>query len=458
MLPLPPIMRSASGTALSWSRPRRFIGLALATVIALLPLSVRAQAPSLTWEKVGGGRTIDALAFDDEGTLWGASHDLLKLPPGTTEWIEVNDRLALDVIVTAEGYVVISVNGILRSADGGETFESVHTDGGPLHRVREGPRAGLLLSGTGGPGGAGGEPGAAYSTDGGATWTSVEIDPENAFGNAIAFEAVTEGPHAGRVVAGAYNGLAYSDDGGATWELSNLWEPFRYKGSSFARTASGILLAGAEDYAAPFGGVYTSDNGAMWIPGHDFGRLPVFVRALGAGSGPGGSERLVVVDGQGAVWLSDDEGQTWVQTDSVYTEENAVMNDVEVGPDKRLYAVINRPGPVGEDDGLYRTVSPVTVASEEAPVAGEAFVLGVPYPNPSQGAAVVPLVLTGAAEVNVSVYDVLGRRVAMLAEGRFEAGSHRLALDTSALPAGVYVVQAAVGDARAFSQRLTVIR
>src|SRR5690606_14842386 len=72
-------------------------------------------------------------------------------------------------------------------------------------------------------------------------------------------------------------------------------------------------------------------------------------------------------------------------------------------------------------------------------------VLGAPYPNPAHGAAVVPLVLTEPAEVTVSIYDVLGRRVATLAEGRFEAGSHRIASDASALPAGIYVIRAEVG-------------
>ena len=85
-------------------------------------------------------------------------------------------------------------------------------------------------------------------------------------------------------------------------------------------------------------------------------------------------------------------------------------------------------------------------------------VLGAPYPNPAHGAAVVPLVLTEPAEVTVSIYDVLGRRVATLAEGRFEAGSHRIASDASALPAGIYVIRAEVGGVRTPSQRLTVVR
>ena len=67
---------------------------------ALVP-AVRAQVPSLTWEKVGGGRTIDAVAFDDDGALWGASHDLLKLLPGVT--------VGSDGEITAQGETVRKV-------------------------------------------------------------------------------------------------------------------------------------------------------------------------------------------------------------------------------------------------------------------------------------------------------------------------------------------------------------
>ncbi|MEL6770421.1 MAG: T9SS type A sorting domain-containing protein [Bacteroidota bacterium] len=97
----------------------------------------------------------------------------------------------------------------------------------------------------------------------------------------------------------------------------------------------------------------------------------------------------------------------------------------------------------------------VPVVSARAPV--EAFVLGAAYPNPSSGGATVPLVLRDEAEVRVVVYDLLGREVARLAEGRFSAGGHLFALDASALAAGTYVVRASV-DGVASTQRLTVAR
>ena len=77
------------------------------------------------------------------------------------------------------------------------------------------------------------------------------------------------------------------------------------------------------------------------------------------------------------------------------------------------------------------------------------------FPNPSAGRATVAFALPDAAGVELAVYDVLGRRVALLAEGAFEGGHHEAAFDGSALPAGLYVVHLQAGDA-VRTQRLTL--
>src|SRR5690606_6268983 len=58
-----------------------------------------------------------------------------------------------------------------------------------------------------------------------------------------------------------------------------------------------------------------------------------------------------------------------------------------------------------------------------------AYALGQPYPNPSTGRTAVPFALPEEARVEVAVYDLLGRRVAVLAEGAYGAGRHVAVLD-----------------------------
>src|SRR5690606_19847725 len=78
-------------------------------------------------------------------------------------------------------------------------------------------------------------------------------------------------------------------------------------------------------------------------------------------------------------------------------------------------------------------------------------------PNPAVGRAAVAFALEAPSEVRLALYDVLGRAVLVLDAGRLEAGPHRLDLDLSALPAGVYVWRLDAGG-QMQTGRLTVAR
>ncbi|MDH7559655.1 MAG: FlgD immunoglobulin-like domain containing protein [bacterium] len=81
-----------------------------------------------------------------------------------------------------------------------------------------------------------------------------------------------------------------------------------------------------------------------------------------------------------------------------------------------------------------------TAVGEQGPLAV--------YPNPFKASATVLLQLEkGCAAVEVAVYDLLGRRVRLLARGPLEAGRHRLPWDGRdssgvPVPSGIYLVQA----------------
>ncbi|WP_412060987.1 choice-of-anchor Q domain-containing protein [Rubrivirga sp. IMCC45206] len=107
------------------------------------------------------------------------------------------------------------------------------------------------------------------------------------------------------------------------------------------------------------------------------------------------------------------------------------------------------------DLGAYEGATP-GVASEPTAERG-ALVLSAPAPNPTTGAARLTVTLATAGEVEVVVFDLLGRRVAALHSGALAAGTHPVALDGAALPAGRYLVHArsAAGTA---TRPLTVAR
>ena len=82
--------------------------------------------------------------------------------------------------------------------------------------------------------------------------------------------------------------------------------------------------------------------------------------------------------------------------------------------------------------------------------------LGQNYPNPFNPVTVIPFALPEAAHVRISVYDLLGRRVATAADQPFSSGSHQVSFDATALPSGVYLYELTAGTTRLHNRMLLV--
>ena len=91
----------------------------------------------------------------------------------------------------------------------------------------------------------------------------------------------------------------------------------------------------------------------------------------------------------------------------------------------------------------------------EAP-AGAGLQLAV-GPNPASDVVSVWYGMPSSGEIQLAVYDVLGREVSVLSEGPLAAGEHVAQLDALRLSAGVYVVVLASGGERA-TRTVTVVR
>src|SRR5690606_20394484 len=131
-------------------------------------------------------------------------------------------------------------------------------------------------------------------------------------------------------------------------------------------------------------------------------------------------------------------------TDEVATEEGAADEDV---PEEGV-----------PEEGVPEEADP---AASTLPHPGDALptrtALLPAYPNPFNPTATVPFELAEAGAVRLSVYDLLGREVARLVDGRAEAGRHTAVFDASALPSGTYLVRFEAGG-RVQTQRLTLLK
>ena len=80
-----------------------------------------------------------------------------------------------------------------------------------------------------------------------------------------------------------------------------------------------------------------------------------------------------------------------------------------------------------------------TATSTESEVTPKQFALVSAYPNPFTKRTAIRFELPQPTEIRLDVYDVLGRRVAVLVEGWQAAGTHEAVFDAAALPSGVYL-------------------
>lgn len=100
-------------------------------------------------------------------------------------------------------------------------------------------------------------------------------------------------------------------------------------------------------------------------------------------------------------------------------------------------------------------LSATAVAAEGAPEASAS--VGDVYPNPAVGAARLGVRLAAAERVTATVYDALGRQVAVAFDGDLTVGNQTVDLATATLAPGVYVVRVE-GETFAASRRLVVTR
>lgn len=97
--------------------------------------------------------------------------------------------------------------------------------------------------------------------------------------------------------------------------------------------------------------------------------------------------------------------------------------------------------------------APVSTAVAQAPSVPGVFELKPNYPNPFNPETIIQFVVPrSGAQVQLAVYDVLGQRVAVLADGALAAGVHRVSwngrdLQGRAVASGVYFARLASPDA-----------
>ncbi len=68
------------------------------------------------------------------------------------------------------------------------------------------------------------------------------------------------------------------------------------------------------------------------------------------------------------------------------------------------------------------------------------------YPNPFNPTTTLAFTLAESADVELAVYNTLGQRVALLADGMYDAGAHEAVFAAGSLPSGIYLYRLRAGS------------
>ena len=109
------------------------------------------------------------------------------------------------------------------------------------------------------------------------------------------------------------------------------------------------------------------------------------------------------------------------------------------------------------DGNIYTFESEPTVSSEQDKDQPENVTLNQNYPNPFNPTTQISFELPQATNVDLRVYDMLGREVAVLENGRKPAGLHEVSFDGSAMTSGIYIYKLTAG-AVSITRKMTLLK
>ena len=225
---------------------------------------------------------------------------------------------------------------------------------------------------------------------------------------------------------GEFVGVRHEAEGAPPVDLSTCsfvaFDPFSERVVYSART-TGTVEPGTAYVLATTGG------------DQDFGQPDVLIDSPGA---------FALVVGTAAVG------------DDVTTVSPRVVAAVVYDRNRGVFGSVGGGATTADQAGFASALAAIATGATSAEGGPSELAVAV-APNPLSGRGAVSFTLPAAADVRVTLYDALGRQVAVLAEGPHGAGPHSADLSAAALPAGVYIVRAVLGT-EATTVRLTVAR
>jgi photosystem II stability/assembly factor-like uncharacterized protein len=355
------------------------------------------SAASLTcpWLDIGSfaGTTVNALAFNENSNLLAGTDDgilFLQMVPG------------VNGLQTFGNAVNVGLAGTVVDA-----FTSVYSFPAENWNVYAGTWDGFFRS-----------------TDSGVTWTAMNNGmASNARVLSLAQMYQYEAYPFFYLFAGTLdNGVYLSTDTGSTWTAA---QNYGLTGGAVQALAviGTTLFAGTSD-----GAFFSNDYGQNWTPTGNFANISVNALLVVDSTLYAGTSKGVFYTGNKLInWIAANDG---------------LMNtDVHA-----LSSCYNLELIAGTDDWIWRRpLSEMTGIKQPSIEVPTRFSVSQNYPNPFNPTTVINYQLPVNSAVTLKIYDVLGRKVAALVNGRQNAGYYNTTFNGANLPSGVYFYRLEAG-------------
>lgn len=399
------------------------------SLFSILMLFMNGPAPAqTTWKTKASGVMFDLKDVDfineDEGIAVGIMGTVIKTTDGGETWTPVNliwDNFYNTVqYIDTENVIIGGDQGIiLYSFDGGEVFDVVQESGQEynIYDIDIDPESGHGIAG-----GSGNT--ILWTEDRGISWEYIEGGFINNY-NCACMAGADFGTVVGRNAV--FQPLAgYTMDGGQTWEA----QPFYPVNNNIAyeSTAEDCHFFTAND-GFTVGTIWNGDGFITTEPnwGSQFWNAQVFPGAMLFGIDFLDNSFGVAVGGDYNVttniFETYDGGLNW-EPAIIQSNGNTMLAVKLIG--NTGYAV----GAFGEilkmelTTGIYENTSaPVKMYN---------------YPNPSNDRTEIFLEMNKTQQIDILLFDIAGRVVKQIFNGRIDAGNHTIPLITSDLSTGIY--------------------
>jgi hypothetical protein len=270
------------------------------------------------------------------------------------------------------------------------------------------------------------------STNNGVNWTSTGLN----YGSLSTLEISGNSIYAG----GDVNFIP--PDNGGIWLSSNNggnWTRIMYDQSVLIIAVSGNnIFAGTRSH-----GIYLStNNGSNWAQ-------IAFSNCMITSLAINGNNIFTGVNNNNGIYLSTDNGVSWIQKNQGFG--TGALPQIGAFFFKNNYIFVTTSASVWRR-GLSEILA-VESTSTEVPTS---FSLSQNYPNPFNPGTKIKFQIKDARLVTLKVYDIFGKEVTTLVNGKLKAGEYDVTFNGSGLPSGIYIYKLTAGDFKAAKKMILV--